>query len=102
MSEGKRTPGPYWSDPEWKSGTEIGAAIYAGQGHFPLHVATASPRRSEEEVAILVDLLNKGTRFEALLEAARDAFKGWEHGADVAGPMQRLRAAIAEAGGSDG
>lgn len=67
MSEGKRTPGPYWREMR---------TIYRGRPYTissSHEVAEVVPEADLSEVDEYVDLLNKGTHFNGMLKAATEA-----------------------------
>ena len=64
MPERKSTPGPFWANHKQTR------TIYRGKGIKAVHICQLSALRSAAEREELVDLLNKGTHYDALLEAA--------------------------------
>ena len=76
MAEGKDdTPGPFWVDPGWKPGSEVGAGIYRNYGSTVLHAATVSQLGGQAEVDELVGLLNRGTHFDVLMRVVYELLR---------------------------
>ena len=106
MSEGERPPGPFIGLPGtrtlWRETEEsVRSADY---------IATAAPQLDEAEFDELVDLLNKGTHYDAMLEALKLGKQAMDHALLSAGPseggsrvidnnhpaLRQMRAVIAE------
>ena len=93
MSEAKHPSGPFFL-------RERSNAVCRRGRPGSQHVLTFPYRMDRGEMEEMVALLNKGTRFDALLEAVKGAVSYLRHGIyAIKGPnavMQDLKAAIAE------
>lgn len=98
------TPGPFRLDD--KPGFNGSVSVYRDTGEFSHYLGSLSPRLDEAERDELVGLLNKGTHYNALLEALKtaesllieavDQIHGRIYPED-SGDLQWIRAVIAKA-----
>lgn len=100
MSE--QTPGP-WKE-VWEGSQEEkrgGWAIVGANGHVVMSAYVTETDAgftlpNAPDRALILAAAEQQAKIDALLEAARAAYVGWETGDDVWGPMQQLKAAIAQ------
>lgn len=71
------TPGPFWTN------RQQNRKVYRGPASRALYICQFSALRDEAERDELVDLLNKGTHFDALLEWAKEAREALDPFADL-------------------